>query len=77
MFCDKVKKEFEISDKFPGFIPPPPPSNKVFETMFELLRDAEKYDNAGEKGVSNATLNNLCDFIDDYINNQNLNISKK
>ncbi len=39
---------------------------KQFETMLEMLRDAEKYDNNGEKDVSTAILTNLCEFIERY-----------
>jgi hypothetical protein len=44
-----------------------PPPKKDFQTMLELLRDAEKFDNSGEKDVSNATLKNLCEFIQSYV----------
>jgi hypothetical protein len=46
--------------------PPPPPPKKEFETMLEILRDAEKYDNANEIDVRNNTLQNLVDYINDF-----------
>ncbi len=42
------------------------PQKKQFSTMLEMLRDAEKYDNEGEKDVSDAMLTNLCEFIERY-----------
>lgn len=46
--------------------PPPPPPKKEFETMLEILRDAEKFDNANEIDVRNNTLQNLVDYINDF-----------
>jgi hypothetical protein len=63
----KRKEKITHTAKGHIFIPPPPPPKKDFETMLELLRDAEKFDNAGEKDVSNATLKNLCEFIERYV----------
>jgi len=34
--------------------------------MLEILKDAEKYDNQGEKNVSDSILTNLCEFIESY-----------
>lgn len=45
---------------------PPIPPKKQFATMLEILRDAEKYDNEGDKEVSDAMLTNLCEFIERY-----------
>jgi hypothetical protein len=45
---------------------PPMPKKKQFATMFEMLRDSEKYDNEGEKDVSIGMLINLCEFIERY-----------
>lgn len=42
---------------------------KEFETMLQMLRDAEKYDNATEKDVSIALLTNLCEYIERYKTN--------
>jgi hypothetical protein len=63
------KRKEKIECEYLGHIvcPPPPPPKKEFETMLELLRDAEKFDNAGEKDVSNATLKYLGEFIERYI----------
>lgn len=63
----KRKERIDYTAKGHIFIPPPPPPKKEFETMLEILRDAEKYDNAGEKDVSNATLKNLCEFIERHV----------
>ncbi len=41
----------------------PMPQKKEFKAMSELLRDAEKYDNAGEKEISKALLTDLCEYI--------------
>lgn len=45
----------------------PVPAKKEFETMLELLRDAEKFDIADEKELSLITLSNLYDYIKSYI----------
>lgn len=45
---------------------PPPPPKKEFETMLEILRDAEKFDNANEIEVRNNTLQNLVDYINEF-----------
>lgn len=42
------------------------PPKKEFETMLEILRDAEKFDNANEIEVRNNTLQNLVDYINDF-----------
>jgi hypothetical protein len=45
---------------------PPMPQKKEFETMHELLNDAEKYDNASEKEASEAVLTILCEYIERF-----------
>lgn len=45
----------------------PIPAKKEFETMFEILKDAEKYDHAEEYGVSDMVLKDLVKYINDYI----------
>jgi len=45
----------------------PVPAKKEFETMLELLRDAEKFDTADEKELSLITLSNLSDYVKSYI----------
>lgn len=62
----KRKERIEFTAKGNIFMPPPPPK-KEFETMLEILRDAEKFDNAGEKDVSNSTLKTLSEFIECYV----------
>jgi len=42
----------------------PPPQKRCFSTMFELLKDAEKYDNDNEIEVRNVTLTALCEYIE-------------
>jgi hypothetical protein len=61
------RKEKVIHGQLGPLLEIPTPPKKDFETMLELLRDAEKFDNAGEKDVSNATLKNLCEFIEWYV----------
>ena len=51
----------------------PMPAKKEFETMLELLRDAEKYDSAGGLKASHNILNDLKEYITDF---QNKNIPK-
>jgi len=48
------------------FIAPPPPANKHFKLMLELIKDAEKYDNSGQKDISEAILDLLCKKIEAY-----------
>lgn len=45
----------------------PTPPKKQFATMLEILKDAEKYDNEGEKELSNKMLINLCEYINKFI----------
>jgi len=45
----------------------PMTSKKEFDTMQMLLSDAEKFDNKGEKEVSDTTLKTLIDYIDIYL----------
>ena len=42
----------------------PPPQKRCFSTMFELLKDAEKYDRVNEIEVRNVTLTALCEYIE-------------
>lgn len=49
----------------PLILPQSPPK-KEFETMLEILRDAEKFDNANEIDVRNNTLQNLVDYINEF-----------
>lgn len=59
----KRKKETSHGALGPLSVPPTPPK-KEFETMLEMLRDAEKYNNAGENEVSDAILTHLCEYIE-------------
>jgi hypothetical protein len=43
---------------------PPIPAKKEFQTMLEILRDAEKYDNGNDIEVRNALLTTLCEHIE-------------
>lgn len=62
----KRKEKITRGTLGPLLMPPIPP-RKEFETMLEILRDAEKFDNNGEKSVSNSTLRTLCEFIEVHI----------
>lgn len=62
----KRKGRIEHTVKGHIFIPPPPPPKKEFETMLEILRDAEKFDNTNEIDVRNNTLQNLVDYINEF-----------
>ena len=44
-------------------------TKKEIETMFQLLKDAHKYDNAEEYDVRNGILKVLCEHISLFINN--------
>jgi hypothetical protein len=64
MFWNKEEEKININDFKDQFVLPTlPPRKKHFKTMGEMLRDVEKYDNIGEKEVSEMMLNNLSDFI--------------
>jgi hypothetical protein len=66
MFMKSKRPEKEDCG-LPKFLnPPPPPFKKEFSIMKEILKDAVKYDDAGEKEVSNQILTNLCEFIERY-----------
>lgn len=43
------------------------PAKKEFETMFEILRDAEKYDTNNDLDVRNVLLSQLHSEIDKFI----------
>lgn len=51
---------------FDSFTVPKKEQKKEFSTMFEILRDAEKYDEAGEKEVCKLMLETLKNYIDMY-----------
>lgn len=65
---EKVKKNKNngLKDLIATNLPPPLPQKKQFSTMNELLRDAEKYDNEGEKEIRDIILTTLCEFIEKY-----------
>lgn len=44
----------------------PTPPKKEFETMLQVLRDAEKYDKAGDVEVRNYLLTALSDHIEKF-----------
>jgi len=66
MFWRRKTKVVNSNIGLRPLILPPPPPKKEFETMLEILRDAEKYDNANEIDVRNNTLQNLVDYINDF-----------
>jgi hypothetical protein len=43
---------------------PPIPAKREFQTMLEILRDAEKYDNGNDIEVRNVLLTTLCEHIE-------------
>lgn len=62
----KRKEEIKYSNIGPILMTPMPPK-KEFETMFEMLKDAEKYDHTEEYGVSDMILKDLVKYINDYV----------
>ncbi|MBU0941738.1 MAG: hypothetical protein KKD36_09940 [Bacteroidetes bacterium] len=42
----------------------PIPAKREFQTMLEILRDAEKYDNGNDIEVRNVLLSTLCEHIE-------------
>lgn len=59
------------------YVSPPPPAKKEFLAMLSLLRDAEKYDNAGDSEISESILKTLSEYINDYIESGKLIDTKK
>lgn len=49
-----------------SFVPPPTPPKPQYETMLDLLREAESLENKGEKDTSNEVLKTLCNYINKY-----------
>ena len=66
MFWKRKAKVVNSSLGLGPLILPPPPPKKEFKTMLEILRDAEKFDNANEIDVRNNTLQNLVDYINEF-----------
>jgi hypothetical protein len=63
----KSKRPEKEDCVLPKFLnPQTSPLKKEFSTMKEMLKDAVKYDDAGEKEVSIQILTNLCEFIERY-----------
>jgi len=61
-----LRKQKSIGELYMTIIPPMP-QKKQFKIMFELLKNAEKYDTEGVEEVSLTTLRNLCGYIEMYI----------
>lgn len=49
-----------------------PPPKKKFANMYELIKDAEKYDSQGEEDISNSTLKTLINYIERQVNYKKL-----
>ena len=45
---------------------PPIPAKREFQTMLEILRDAEKYDTGKDIEVRNVLLTTLCEHIETF-----------
>lgn len=70
MFWNNHKNEKDRIGSLPIYrFPPPTPAKKEFNAMFELLKDAEKYDRNEDYDVSDMALKNLSDYIIKYIEN--------
>lgn len=59
----KRKEKVVIGSLGPLLIPPIP-AKREFETMLEILRDAEKYDTGNNIEVRNVLLTTLCEHIE-------------
>lgn len=63
----KTAVNFDSIGNFHSFtVLPRTEQKKEFSTMFEILRDAEKYDQAGEEEVCKSILETLKKYIDMY-----------
>src|SRR5690606_1355454 len=63
----KTAVNFDNIGNFKSFtVFPKSEQKKEFSTMFEILKDAEKYDEAGEKEVCKSMLETLKNYIDSY-----------
>src|SRR5690554_3296925 len=63
----KTAVNFDNIGNFKSFtVFPKSEQKKEFSTMFEILKDAEKYDEAGEKEVCKSMLETLKNYIDKY-----------
>jgi len=58
------RKEKVVIGNLGPFLVPPIPAKREFETMLEILRDAEKYDTGNDIEVRNALLTTLCEHIE-------------
>ena len=63
----KLRQELDEYVLKSGGVPILPPQKRCFLTMFELLKDAEKYDNENEIEIRNATLTTLREYIERVI----------
>src|SRR5690606_36049042 len=67
----KTAVNFDNIGNFRSFtVFPKSEQKKEFSTMFEILKDAEKYDEAGEKEVCKSMLETLKNYIDSYDSEQ-------
>lgn len=67
----KTAVNFDSIGNFQSFtVLPRTEQKKEFSTMFEILRDAEKYDQAGEEEVCKSMLETLKKYIDKYDSEQ-------
>jgi len=58
------RKEKVVIGSLGPLLIPPIPAKREFETMLEILKDAEKYDNGNDIEVRNALLTTLCEHIE-------------
>jgi len=58
------RKEKVVIGNLGPLLMPPIPAKREFETMLEILKDAEKYDNGNDIEVRNALLTTLCEHIE-------------
>lgn len=57
-------KKKEVKTNIQGLLGVSIPSKKEYLTMFEMLRDAEKYDNEDEKECRDLILIGVCEYIE-------------
>lgn len=65
----KKKKTMVIPSLYESPLPPPSKDDKRFQTMKNIIEDAERYNRNHEKKISINLLESLIDYVEKYIEN--------
>lgn len=68
MFSKSLNKPERDNTSFPPTMlnPPHPPMKKEFQTILEMVKDAEKYHRNNETDVCISVLSNVCAYIERF-----------